>query len=159
MIRETFYRFHYNYEKAPVEFFLSRQELAHTIEEFEELSPEHRVFLELKDKIRQGDEEAVDVILKRILANVYIEEYTDYYMRRMGEKTPETVEEARQMLEDVNQRVHEQFTKAETGKRGFFVETETLFSDTDKRISCKEGRGRHTAETDLGCRGQQSPNI
>lgn len=93
--------------------FLLQERLSAIIADYSSISPERRLILELNGALQRGDSEGVEVILKSTSVEFFVEENLEYYVRRMGAKKPQNLDELKKELEDVNEEVAMAFKLAE----------------------------------------------
>ncbi|ULU13864.1 hypothetical protein L3Y34_016393 [Caenorhabditis briggsae] len=93
--------------------FLVREQLAEIVSDYSSISPERRMILELNGALTRGDSEGVEVILKRVSLEFYVEENLEFYCKRLGKKKAGNLEELKNELEDVNLEVEKAFKLAE----------------------------------------------
>uniref|UniRef100_A0A1I7T714 Calponin-homology (CH) domain-containing protein n=2 Tax=Caenorhabditis tropicalis TaxID=1561998 RepID=A0A1I7T714_9PELO len=100
------------YEQIPEEFLLQEQ-LADIIREYSSISPERRQLLELNGAIQRDDAESLELILKTISVDFYVEQNMEFYTRRLGQKKLGSLEEVQKTLKNINEEVEDAFKLAD----------------------------------------------
>ncbi|CAL2028221.1 unnamed protein product [Caenorhabditis brenneri] len=94
--------------------FLLQEQLEEIVREYSSISPERRQILELNGALQRGDSEGVEIILRSISIDFYIEENLEFYSRKLGQKKPGSMEDVKDLMKETNQEVQEAFKLADT---------------------------------------------
>lgn len=95
------------YEVVGENEYLLKEDLQKIVSEYAEISPEHRLVLEVNGASTRGDSEGVEQILKDF--EFFVEENLEFYVHRIRRDKPQNVAELQKTLQKTNEEVEKAF--------------------------------------------------
>uniref|UniRef100_A0A8R1DRP3 Ras-GAP domain-containing protein n=2 Tax=Caenorhabditis japonica TaxID=281687 RepID=A0A8R1DRP3_CAEJA len=98
---------------ADDESYLGGEKLLEIVSEYGEISPEHRMVLEVIGAVQRDDLGCVEQILVENLSDIYVEENLEFYVKRIRLQKPQNLEDLKKELCETNEQVENAFRQAE----------------------------------------------